>query len=344
MAIFKKDPLQIIPFQSYGTGTHLYIRGRALEDENIDLSKRGFFSLLKNTWRRFETDEIPNARLQLKLPDGTVLYTTSDRKGYFKIDQTIGHLQSLTNDEGWLQYEMRFDQNYPGRLIQNDNVFAGEMLIPSEKSSYGVLSDIDDTILHTGVVSTLKWRLVFNTFFRNAEARSPLEGAPHFYHLLHRGASGTEANPMFYVSHSPWNLYRYLELFLRKNNFPKGPILLRSFSDMFAKKTADTKPQKQKEIIKVLNAYPTMEFVLIGDGGEHDADIYIEIAEAFPKRIKAIFLRSVKHKKKMLRIKGLFENYKKTPAFLVESSAEAIEFAVAQGLILPELVAENTDT
>ncbi len=343
MAIFKKDPLQIIPFQSYGTDAHLYVRGRALEDENINLSKRGFFNLLKNTWRRFETDEIPNARLRLKLPDDSVLYTTTDKNGYFKIDQSIKNLQSLTNEEGWLHYEMHFDQDFPGRIIQNGNVFAGEMLIPSKSSSYGVISDIDDTILHTGVVSRFKWRLIFNTFFRNAEARSPLEGAPHFYHLLHRGPSGKEANPMFYVSHSPWNLYRYLELFLRKNDFPKGPILLRSFSDMFAKKKADEKPQKQKEIIKVLQAYPQTQFVLIGDGGEHDADIYIAIAEAFPKRIKAIFLRSVKHKKKMLRIKGLFDNYKNTPTYLVESSAEAIEFAVAQNLIRPELVAQNND-
>lgn len=64
---FKKDPLQIITFQSYGRSDHFYIRGRALEDENIDLSKRGFLSLLRNTWKRFEADEIPNTRLKIHL-------------------------------------------------------------------------------------------------------------------------------------------------------------------------------------------------------------------------------------------------------------------------------------
>lgn len=332
MQIFKKDPLQIIPFQSYGDTEHFYARGRALEDENIDLSKRGFFSLLKNTWKRFETDQIPNAKMRIRFPDNSVIYTRSDASGYFKVKENISGLGHMANTEGWLPYEMSFEEKFSDRIIQNDNLFQGEILIPSTNSSFGVISDIDDTILHTGVISTLKWRLIFNTLFKNAESRSPLKGAAEFYHLLHRGASGKEANPLFYVSHSPWNLYRYLELFLQKNNFPKGPILLRDLSN-FRRRDKDEKPQKQKEIIEILSMYPNRKFILIGDGGEHDPDIYIEIAEAFPDRIKAIYIRSVQHKKKILRIRGLFKNYKTIPALLVESSEQAIIHAREHGFI-----------
>ena len=310
MALFKKDPLQIIPFQSYGDANHFYARGRALEDENIDLTKRGFFNLLKNTYKRFEADEIPNTKLRIRFPDNSAIYTMSNGNGYFKVKENYNGLAAMANEEGWLSYQMSFEEKFSNRIIQNGNTFQGEMLIPSENSSFGVISDIDDTILHTGVTSTLKWRLIFNTLFKNAESRSPLKGAAAFYHLLHRGPNGTQANPIFYVSHSPWNLYRYLELFLRKNNFPKGPILLRDLSKLRGKKKEDEKPQKQKEIIDILNLYPDKQFILIGDGGEHDPDIYIEIAESFPNRIKAIYIRSVKHKKKVVRIKGLFENYK----------------------------------
>tara|TARA_R100000458_G_C8108090_1_gene131990 strand:- start:13 stop:597 length:585 start_codon:yes stop_codon:yes gene_type:complete len=185
--------------------------------------------------------------------------------GYFKLKETMEGLDTMTNFEGWLQFQMSFETQFPDRIIQNDNSFPGEILIPSTNSSFGIISDIDDTILHTGVTSRLKWRLIFNTFFKNAESRSPLEGAAAFYHLLHRGKSGEEANPVFYVSHSPWNLYRYLELFLRKNNFTKGPILLRDFSKIRGKKEPDEKPQKQKEIIDILNTYPERKFILIGD-------------------------------------------------------------------------------
>src|SRR5690606_30970573 len=125
--------------------------------------------------------------------------------------------------------------------------------------------DIDDTILHTGVVSLLKWRVLFNTAFKGAFSRMPLEGAAPFYHMLHRGKSGEKVNPIFYVSHSPWNMYRYLEYFLKKNDFPKGPILLRGMNTIFNKKSQDEKPQKQKEIIHILNAYPYLNFILIGD-------------------------------------------------------------------------------
>jgi len=332
MSLFKKDPLQIIPFQSYGDTHHFYTRGRALEDENIDLSKRGFFSLLKNTWKRFEADEIPHAKLRIRFPDDSVIYTESDAAGYFKVKQHISGLDQMANSEGWVPFEMSFEEQFSDRIIQNDNRFQGEILIPSSNSSFGIISDIDDTILHTGVISTLKWRLIFNTLFKNAESRSPLEGAAKFYHLLHRGVSGKEANPVFYVSHSPWNLYRYLELFLKKNDFPKGPILLRTLGALRGKEKAE-KPQKQTEIIGILNLYPERKFILIGDGGEHDPDIYIEIAESFPERIKAIYIRSVKHKKRVLRIKGLFENYKTTPVLLVESSEHAITHAREHGFI-----------
>jgi len=334
MGIFKKDPYQIIVFQSYGTDISLYIRGRALEDENIDLSKNGFFSLLKNTWKRFETDQIPFAKLKIKLPNGKFYYTETDAKGYFKFQVTEENLRELTNIEGWLQFDISFETPFPDRLINNGNRFPGEMLIPSKKASFGIISDIDDTIIHTGVTSFLKLKLLFNTFFRNAESRSPLEGAAELYQKFHLGKTGEEANPIFYVSHSPWNLYRYLELFLQKNRFSKGPILLRNLPKPFQKRDISEKPQKQKEIYDLLEIYPELPFILIGDSGEHDPDIYIEIAEQFPNKIKAIYLRSVTHQKKMMRVKSLFKDYKNTPVLLVEDSEAAILHARENNFIV----------
>ena len=239
----------------------------------------------------------------------------------------------MTDSEGWLHYSISFEETIQGRKIQKNNNFNGEILIPFEDAKYGIISDIDDTILHTGLTSFFKWAVVKNTFFKRAEKRIPLEGAAAFYHQLHDGKSGSDCNPVFYVSHSPWNLYRYLEVFLQKNNFPKGPILLRDFVNPFAKKYKPEKPQKQKEIINILKTYPKLPFVLIGDSGEHDPDIYIEIAEAHPERILAIYLRNVNHKKKMLRVKGLFEKYETVPVLLVENSKAAVAHARELGFI-----------
>ena len=332
MRWFKKDPLKIIVFQSYGTSSHLYVRGRALEDESIDLESKHPIKLLIDAYKRFDSDEISHASLLLKLPNNHVIETKTDDEGYFLIDETVDNLISMINEEGWLKVEVSYKDFTKSRIIQSENRFPGEMLIP-DNCSFGVASDIDDTILHTGLVSLFKWRVIYNTFFKTAKSRIPLEGAAEFYHLLHRGKSGTETNPLFYVSHSPWNMYRYLEYFLKINDFPKGPILLRDFGNFLKRKKIEEKPQKQKEILNILKTYPNLNLILIGDSGEHDADIYLEIAEAYPDQILAIYLRSVKHKKKMLRIQGLYEHYKTVPVLLVESSTQAIEHARLNGFI-----------
>jgi len=326
MSWFKKDPLQIVIFQSYGTDTHFYMRGRALEDETINLEQKGLLGLFINSWKRFETNEVKHTELKITLPNKTILKTTTDDQGYFKIDEQVYGLNALANAEGWLNIESAFDDVNIKGSIQNDNRFLGELLIPCTKADYGVISDIDDTIIHTGVVSTLKWKVLLNSIFKGAASRIPLEGAAEFYHKLHRGVSGTNANPIFYVSHSPWNLYRYLDFFLKQNAFPKGPILLRSFKDIFRKKSGG-RPQKHIEIVNILKTYPNLTFILIGDSGEYDADIYIDVAKEFPSQVAAIYLRNVKHKKKIQRVRSLFKDYNQTPVLLVGASAQAIVHA-----------------
>ncbi|WP_439151600.1 App1 family protein [Winogradskyella sp.] len=329
----KKDPLQIIAFKTYGTDAHLYLKGRALEDEDIDLEKKSWFSLLVNSWKRFETDEIRRTDLTLKVSNQNKIESKSDAEGYFLVNQSSGILSDFIDSEGWLEYEVSFTSLQKSRKIQLDNCFKGEMLIPKADSSFGVISDIDDTILHTGVASRLKWQVVVNTFFKTPHKRKALEGSAEFYHLLHNGKTKDEANPIFYVSNSPWNLYRYLDFFLRVNEFPKGPILLRDFRTPFDRTPKTELAHKYHEIYNILNTYPELNFILIGDCGENDAYIYLDVVKEFPGRIAAIYLRAVNHSKKMKRISSLFEDYKKVPVLIVEKSNDALQHAKQHGFI-----------
>ncbi|GGW39946.1 App1 family protein [Arenibacter certesii] len=336
MGWFSRDPLQIIAFQTYGTSRNLYIKGRALEDEDIDLSKKNIFHLVVNSWKRFKTDVVGNAKLELTLSNGFKHEFKTDKEGYFLVRLQLEGQPPECNEEGWLIYELSYADVELERKIQLENRFPGKMLVPSLKSNYGVISDIDDTILHTGIVSLLKWRVIYNTLFKTPGKRLPFAGAADFYHLLHRGPTGKAANPIFYVSNSPWNLYRYLEFFLKNNNFPKGPILLRSLSSFFKKNkvvNGESLSHKPHEILNILDMYPELSFILIGDSGERDADIYLDIAQRFPDRIKAIYLRSVAHKKRMFRVKSLFSDYKTVPVLLVENSDEAVIHARENGFI-----------
>ncbi len=333
MGLLKKDKLQIIGFQGYGTENRFHARGRVLEDERIDLDQKGLFALLRNTWKRFETDEIRHTSLCIKIGDTISIKATTDRKGYYLVNEPLEQLSEYANEEGWLPFEVSYESKISKRTIVNDNRFPSEMLIPCKKAVYGVISDIDDTILHTGVISSLKWKVIINTIFKRASSRNALDGTAIFYHKLHRGLEKDNANPIFYVSHSPWNLYRYLELFLKINNFPKGPILLRSMSSFRAKNRETPAPQKYHEIVTILRTYPKLPFILIGDAGEKDGDIYISVAKEFPGQVKAIYLRAVADKKRINRIEELFAEFTEIPFLLVNKTEDAERHAMEHGFI-----------
>lgn len=334
----KVDNVLVTPYRSYGTKNHLYVLGRALDDEPLKIVEdQSFFRTFRNTFRQFNTYEIENAAIDLHLPGKLKLTTETDGEGYFLFNKTVDtDLSEKADEEGWV----KVDIHYRGRAAVNssgkeDNKFQGELLIPEEEAEFGVISDIDDTILKTDVTSFLKLRLLKNSLLTNAYERIPLKGAPALYQKLHLGKNGKNKNPIFYLSNSPWNLYQYLKLFLDFNEFPKGPMLLRNFRGPFDRTLKPEKPHKQKEILNILKTYPNLKFILIGDSGEHDASIYTDIAVQFPDRILAIYLRSVNHEKQMERVQSIVDEFQTTPVLMVDKSGEAEEHARENGFIAP---------
>jgi len=103
------DPIQIDGYQSYGTATHLYVIGRALEDEGVNLEKTGFLSAFKNAYKQFKSDELRHTKLRVTLPNNQVFYTTTDAEGYFIVDQKVSGLDQYINEAGWLQIIISFD-------------------------------------------------------------------------------------------------------------------------------------------------------------------------------------------------------------------------------------------
>jgi len=328
---YKIDAIHIVPYRSYGTPYRLYVKGRVLDNVPLDYEENpSFMATIKNAIRQFDTYEIPSITVQLKVHNYT--YTTrTDANGYFLFDVTTDtDLRELSDAEGWLFYDLSIPTNDATTVTE---VFQGELLIPEAEADFGVITDIDDTILYTGVTSFLKWKVLLNSLFVNSYKRMPLQDAPGLYQKLHKGVKGKEKNPIFYLSNSPWNMYQYLKLFLDHNRFPKGAVLLRSFNSIFQKVTGSEKPHKQKEILNILEAFPNLNFILIGDSGEHDATIYTDIAAQFPNRVLCIYLRSVKHRRRMQAVKSIVDNFRVTPVLLVETSADAEAHARAKRFI-----------
>lgn len=169
----------------------------------------------------------------------------------------------------------------------------GKIYVPFS-NQYAFISDIDDTFLISHS-SNLRKRL-FVLLTENAYSRRPFDGVVKHYQAL--AAAHTlhgQKNPFFYVSSSEWNLYDYIDDFVRKNELPEGIYLLgqlKRFSQMW--KTGQSRHgAKFFRIARILEAYPDQMFVLLGDDSQQDPAIYASIAEHFPGRIKAVYLRNV---------------------------------------------------
>lgn len=320
---FRKDRPIIIPYISYGNNSALQLMGRALEDESIDLTHKSLLKLIINSFKRFETDEIASTTLKMELPDGRVLQTDTDDEGYYylevRADTGCGY------DSGWLTYSVWFSESDVSTQLQTTRRFSGEILVPSSRACYGIISDIDDTILQTGVVSRFKWKLILNTFFKGIAMRTTFKGTPSVYTRLCYGGEHLQQNPIFYLSNSPWNLYRYLEMFLKNNRFPKGPILLRDLNFPHEKTTFSSHSHKRTSIKKILKALPTLEFILIGDASEDDTAIYLEMADQYPQQILAIFIRTVDQPRLNLEARERIEHAEFKNAFIFEHAGEILD-------------------
>ena len=98
---------------------------------------------------------------------------------------------------------------------------------------------------------------------------------------------------MFYVSSSPWHLFGPLVDFLRLQGIPLGPLLLRELSVSQILKPTNHGSHKLDKIEQILSYYPDMQFVLIGDSGEQDPEIYTEVVRRHPKAVRMIYIRNV---------------------------------------------------
>lgn len=336
------SPLQIVAYKSYGTSGRIYIKGRVLEDKKIAQATAtdSIWNNLLSMYKRFDSDEVPGATLQV-IFDNKEHQVKTDNEGYFTIDFTCD--PPINRSEMWMPVEVTLIDApyafYPGVKT------IAEVLIPPHDAEYGIISDLDDTVIKTGATDVLA--MSRNTLFHNAHSRLPFAGVAEFYKALQLGRNGKRNNPFFYVSSSPWNLYDLLEDFLDVNEIPAGPLLLRDYGIDRNTVDANHMNHKFKEISNILSAYPGMNFILVGDSGQEDPKIYHEVVNRFPGRILAIYIRDVqlaeREKIALEFSKDLVDD--KVEMLIVDNTVEAAEHAARTGLIfsnaIPDIVTDK---
>lgn len=330
------DPLQIVTYRSYGTVNRLYVKGRILEDKGISRStdKDTILNNLLNMYKRFESDEVPNARVRIEHQNEEYIVTT-DEEGYFMLN--LAPATPISREDLW--HEVRIE------LIDAPIPFAqgvkcnAQVLIPPHDAEYGIISDIDDTVIKTTATNLLA--MSRTVFLHNSRTRLPFAGVSEFYKSLQMGRNGKRNNPFFYVSSSPWNLYDLLKEFLDLNEIPEGPLLLRDFGLQDNKLiSSGHMGHKFKEIENILLTYPQLNFVLIGDSGQEDPKIYREVVQKYPGRILAIYIRDVQlpERKQIALAVSQELRSEKVEMIIVENTVEAAQHAAKTGLIFKEAI------
>jgi len=270
------------------------IHGWVYQPQNSSVRKKAFTTVLKKSYG-LETTLATEANLSERVN----LLISDNKRGKRVVIELAG--QRYTLPESAANGHINALLKIPARDIrsnQQGRISFTVILAPDDRRTFtgearlldpigiSVISDIDDTVKITEV--TDRKSLLDNTFFRDFKA---VEGMASLYQRW----QGEGVN-IHFVSSSPWHLYRPLVTFLKDKGFPASTLSLKpvrfkdkSLLDLFKKGTA-TKP---KAIEEILNAFPKRTFILVGDSGEQDAEVYAMIAKKYPEQISRVLIRSI---------------------------------------------------
>jgi len=258
------------------------------------VSRRSLTPLFENRLSWFMADREINKKITVLLNGKKTLSPRTGPNGHvkFAIDYS-----GDAPDGSILHYEL-------ADLPDTARPVKGRVQLVAERG-LSVISDIDDTIKISRV--TNKRELVNGLFFNSYE---PAPGMPEFYRQLQ-----VEGASFHYVSASPWQLYPSLAPFLDKY-FPFGCLSQRHFyigDRSFVNFFRSSMEYKAQAVSKIIERYPNRQFILIGDSGEKDPEVYLQIANKYPQQVSNILIREVytgdalsssSHSERWLAIRG----------------------------------------
>ncbi len=305
-------------FLAFGNTKEVFIKGRVIEayKQSRPSDEKNALQNILATIRRYAGSSIPDARVRLEY-HGIEEILTSNEEGLFETRLSLIELPDGKSDNATLT--LLEDEG----LTAEKNTLSFKISNISDQHQMGIISDIDDTVIISHATSLGK--KLWLSVSKNAYTRRPFPGVSDFYDLL----SNQGQNPVFYVSSSDWNLFDLIQDFLAYRNIPSGPLLLKdphvNLTNIW-KSGGGNHIHKLEKISMLLSFFPTMKFILIGDSGQHDPELYTEIIEKYPGRIKAVYIRRIK-KVDEKRENQLNQYNPKIPIAWIQHSSEAIAHA-----------------
>ena len=287
LGLFKNDlPLSIAAYAGFRNETRLSARARVLRRDKPLWDGEGASEKLIGLLRLYSSHEVPGVTVKL---DGLGISAEAktDAEGFVDFDLEIAETPLPLHSE-WHEITL----SLPECDTADDQ--QAPILSPGTDGRLGIISDIDDTVIESGAHEFFSnWR---RFLFEMPGDRLAVPGAADLFGQLGNPAGpepeGDPRRAFFYVSSSPWNLYGFLTEFKRLNDIPRGPMLLRDWG--FNKETLGKSSHgahKTDAIGRILNFYPDLRFVLIGDDTQGDAEAFWHVARDHPGRVAASFIR-----------------------------------------------------
>jgi phosphatidate phosphatase APP1 len=262
----------VIPYTGYGTPGFVRVLARVLLTRpSPATSERARYENIRG-WRSFTSVPVNDVDVIVRI--GDVEHTVrADRGGV--VDARI----EATLEPGWHDIRLRTDES--------DWVVSPIAVIDPEVD-FGVVSDIDDTVMVTALPRP--FLAAWNTFVLDEHARRGVAGMAVLYERLVREHRGV---PVVYLSTGAWNVAPTLSRFLGRNLYPAGPLLLTDWGPTHDRIFRSGKQHKQETLERIAREFPNMRWLLVGDDGQHDEEIYGEFVRSHPENAVAVAIRQL---------------------------------------------------
>ena len=304
MGPFLTPPVRLHPYFGYRSRERLVLSARALRSGKPRFENRGRLQAMRTMLAQFASREEAGVRVTLEMDVAGIAMrheAVTDREGFVRFDIVLDPPFDLPPEPVWEVVALRWFNRDGPQCVD------GHVLAPGADSCLAVISDIDDTIIETGITGGMRaiarnWRRLLAEL---PDDRIAVPGSDLFYGALGGGQVlppgelrperriPATHRPFFYVSSSPWNLFAYLVAFQRAKGLPLGPLLLRDWGlDRATFGSSGHGVHKGAAIDAILAMYPELRFALIGDDTQGDLPAYARVVERNRQRVAAIFIRT----------------------------------------------------
>lgn len=268
---------RVEPYTGYGAPGWVRVMARAVlappgtSAREVAETDLGSADRAVRGWRSFFTAKVPFGTVQVRIGSRTH-DARADRGGYVDV------VLPADLEPGWQQVT----------LSLGGEPVAAPVLVVRPGPGVALVSDIDDTVMVTALPRPLL--AAWNSLVLHENARMVVPGMADLYRRW-RGAH-PEA-PTFYLSTGAWNVAPAIRRFLERHGYPRGPLLLTDWGPTNTGWFRSGQDHKRQTLRRLLAELPDLQWVLVGDDGQHDPQIYADVAAEHPDRVRVVAIRQL---------------------------------------------------